>query len=65
MYEFIKHSFGTQLVNKGLPVEVMQQWWGHEDSKMTRKYAKLKMVGHLRREVGKIVPLKNDAQKDG
>ncbi|MEW6117321.1 MAG: tyrosine-type recombinase/integrase [Nitrospirota bacterium] len=58
MYEFIKHSFGTQLVNKGLPIEVMQQWWGHEDSKMTKKYAKLKIVDHLRREVEKIYPIK-------
>ncbi len=62
MYEFIKHSFGTQLVNKGLPIEVMQQWWGHEDSKMTRKYAKLKIVDHLRREMRKIVPLKKETQ---
>ncbi len=64
MYEFVKHSFGTQLVNKGLPVEVMQQWWGHADSKMTRKYAKLKIVDYLRREVGKVVPLEKESQGD-
>ncbi len=39
-------------------------WWGHEDSKMTRKYAKLKMIDHLKREIAKIAPLQKDTKND-
>jgi integrase len=48
LYEATKHSFGTQQVNEGVPMELLQQWFGHTSTAMTRRYAKLKVVDAFR-----------------
>ena len=47
LYEATKHSFGTQLVNDGVSMELLKGWFGHT-SKMTEKYAILKVVEAFR-----------------
>lgn len=48
LYEATKHSFGTRQVNEGVPMELLQQWFGHTKPDMTRRYAKLKVVDAFR-----------------
>ena len=36
-----RHTFATQLLSRGVPIEVMQQLMGHSDIKTTHIYAKL------------------------
>lgn len=48
LYEATKHSFGTQLINKGVPENLLKKWFGHTKSEMTEKYAKLKVVNAFR-----------------
>jgi len=48
LYEATKHSFGTQRVNDGVPLELLQQWFGHTSAAMTKRYAKLKVVDAFR-----------------
>ncbi len=48
LYEATKHSFGTQLINKGIPEHLLQEWFGHTRPEMTRKYTKLKVVDAFR-----------------
>lgn len=49
LYEATKHSFGTEQVNKGVPIQWLQQWFGHSSQKMTEKYAKLNVVDVFRK----------------
>ena len=49
LYEATKHSFGTDQVNKGVPIQWLQQWFGHTSQKMTEKYAKLNVVDVFRK----------------
>lgn len=37
----LRHTFGTNLVNAGRPLEEVQEAMGHKDSNTTRRYAKL------------------------
>ncbi|GAB4486305.1 MAG: hypothetical protein OHK006_13950 [Thermodesulfovibrionales bacterium] len=48
LYESTKHSFGTQLINQGVPESLLQQWFGHTRAEMTKKYAKLRVVDAFR-----------------
>lgn len=48
LYEATKHSFGTQLVNEGVSLELLKGWFGHTSQKTTEKYAKLKVVEAFR-----------------
>ncbi len=48
LYEATKHSFGTQLINQGVPEHLLQKWFGHTKSEMTAKYAKLQVVEAFR-----------------
>jgi integrase len=48
LYEATKHSFGTQQVNDGVPLELLQKWFGHTKAEMTERYAKLKVVDAFR-----------------
>lgn len=36
-----RHTCGTYLINKGVPIETVARMLGHSDTKMTRHYAKL------------------------
>jgi integrase len=49
LYEHTKHSFGTQLANKDVPMQLLQGWFGHTSAKTTEKYAKYKVVNGMRR----------------
>ena len=59
LYEATKHSFGTEQVNKGVPLELLQKWYGHSDIRTTEKYAKLKVVDAFR----KIISLRTVSKK--
>ncbi len=48
LYEATKHSFGTQRVNEGVSLELLQKWFGHTKVDMTQRYAKLKVVDAFR-----------------
>jgi integrase len=48
LYEATKHSFGTQLINMGVPEELLQKWFGHTKREMTAKYTKMKVVDAFR-----------------
>jgi hypothetical protein len=48
LYEATKHSFGTQRINEGVPENLLREWFGHCNSEMTRKYAKLRVVDAFR-----------------
>lgn len=50
LYEFTKHSFGTQFINEHPEHEkLLQEWFGHTKPEMTRRYAKLKVVDAFRK----------------
>ena len=38
-YDGIRHSFASQLVNKGKSIEIIGEILGHSDIRITRKYA--------------------------
>lgn len=45
LYEFTKHSFGTQFVNENSGKEMLlQEHFGHTRYDMTKRYAKMKIV---------------------
>ena len=54
LYEFTKHSTGTHLHNEGVPLEVLQEHFGHSDLSTTKIYAKLRPVDAMKRVVTSI-----------
>jgi integrase len=60
-YEAGKHSWGTQKVNDGVSMDLIQGWFGHTKRETTEKYAKLRVVDAFRR-LNNVVPL--DARKE-
>ena len=52
LYEYTKHSFGTQYVNSGVDRAIIKDWFGHTDMKTKEKYAKFKVVDSMRKFVG-------------
>ena len=36
-----RHSFGSHLQSRGVPIEVVQEMMGHADIRMTRHYQKI------------------------
>ena len=63
LYEATKHSFGTDQVNKGVPIQWLQQWFGHTSQKMTEKYAKLNVVDVFRK-LNNVVPIDQARRKN-
>lgn len=57
LYEATKHSFGTQLINQGVPENLLQEWFGHKRGEMTKKYDKLKVVDAFR-NLNTIIPFR-------
>lgn len=53
LYESTKHSFGTYWRQKGMPLDLIQGWFGHKSAKITEIYAKAD-VGKQFKEVGRI-----------
>jgi integrase len=51
VYNAGKHSFGTNAVNNGVPVDVLQKWFGHSNRAMTEKYARIDLVKTLKDNV--------------
>ena len=45
LYQGIKHSMGCQLVNQGVPLEVLAAWFGHKDVRTTKRHAKINLTG--------------------
>ena len=45
LYEGTKHSWGTQAVNEGISLNLIQGAMGHSSSEMTKRYARLKAEG--------------------
>ncbi len=39
LYDFTRHSLASQLVNEGIPLNLIQKILGHSSSQMTQKYA--------------------------
>jgi hypothetical protein len=37
----LRHTFGTDMINAGMRIEVLQQLLGHQSIEMTMRYAKL------------------------
>ena len=44
-YQGTKHSMGCQLINQGVPLEVLAAWFGHKDVRTTKRYAKIDLTG--------------------
>jgi integrase len=38
-FEDLRHTFGTRLAAKGVPLRDIQEWMGHEDIRTTQIYA--------------------------
>jgi integrase len=45
LYEGTRHSWGTQAVNEGMDLNLIQGAMGHSSSEMTKRYARLKAEG--------------------
>lgn len=61
LYEFTKHSFGTQFINAHPEMELLlQKHFGHTKPEMTQKYAKLKVVNAFKGLHNKVEQLKKD-----
>ncbi len=64
LYEATKHSFGTQMVNEAeVPLDMLQDWFGHTKPDMTKKYAKLKVVDAFRK-LQNVLPLQKKAAQE-
>lgn len=64
LYEATKHSFGTQMVNESeIPLDMLQEWFGHTKADMTKKYAKLKIVDAFRKRQN-VIPLRKENKGD-
>lgn len=61
LYDATKHSFGTYLVNEGVPMDVLQKHFGHSNRAMTERYAKLRAVDAMKKAVTKSSPRKKVA----
>lgn len=51
-----RHTFGTYLINKDIPIETVSRAMGHSNIKMTQHYAKLlgkKVIGDMKRLLNK------------
>lgn len=62
LYEATKHSWGTQKVNEGVSIDLLQEWFGHSKPDMTKKYAKIKVVDAFRK-MEKVIPLRTKQNK--
>ena len=43
LYQATKHSFGCQARARGVPLDVIQEWFGHKKAESTHLYAKLQV----------------------
>ena len=63
LYQGTKHSKGCQARLQGIPLDVIQDWFGHKSAASTRRYAKLQVetlkIMHRQQTVSKI----EDARK--
>lgn len=61
MYNGTRHSFASQAVNRGVPLNLIQDFLGHTTQKMTRRYANIDMEGlKLVIERAKILKMKGN-----
>ncbi len=54
-----RHTFATQALNKGIPIEVVQKLLGHTDIQTTQIYAKM-LTSTIVREMAKMGKVRND-----
>jgi integrase len=45
LYQATKHSLGCQARARGIPLDVIQEWFGHKNPESTKIYAKLQVEG--------------------
>jgi len=64
LYQGTKHSMGCRARLQGVPLDVIQDWFGHKSAASTRRFAKLQMetlkVMHRREKVVEIKRVKSE-----
>ena len=58
LYQGTKHSMGCRARLEGVPLDVIQDWFGHKSAASTRRYAKIQLgamtVMHRQEKVVKL-----------
>ena len=54
-----RHTFATQALNRGIPIEVVQKLMGHTDIQTTQIYAKM-LTSTIVKEMEKMGKIRND-----
>jgi integrase len=57
LYQGTRHSFASQAVNRGVPLNIIQRFLRHESPKMTERYAHLETKSLKVAQRGKLVDL--------
>ena len=63
LYQGTRHSFASQAVNRGVPLNIIQRFLRHESPKMTERYAHLKTDSLKVAQRGNIIDLQENARK--
>ncbi|MFH0924276.1 MAG: tyrosine-type recombinase/integrase [bacterium] len=45
LYEWGRHSYASQVINSGAPIELIGSQFGHKDKKTTLRYAHINVKG--------------------
>jgi integrase len=61
-YQGTRHSFASQAVNRGIPLNIIQRFLRHESPKMTERYAHLETKSLSVAQRGKIIDLQKNAR---
>jgi len=51
LYEATKHSFGTHFINEGVSKDILKEWFGHTDARMTERYARIRKIDAFRKMI--------------
>jgi integrase len=63
LYQGTRHSFASQAVNRGVPLNIIQRFLRHESPKMTERYAHLETKTLKVAQRGRIIDLQENARK--
>jgi len=63
LYQGTRHSFASQAVNRGVPLNIIQRFLRHESPKMTERYAHLETESMKVAQRAKIIDLQENARK--
>jgi len=64
LYEFCKHSWSTEMYEKGASLEDLQKYHGHSKPETSLLYTKIDVLKRFKK-FGKVIPIKKEEKESG